>query len=71
VLVQVEDQVVGHDGVAGGEERDQAADQVSFGRGECGQVGEVGMQIDLLDGPGVSDGVAEPVEEVRVVLCLS
>jgi len=31
-LVRVEHEVVGHDGVAGGEERNQPADQVPFGR---------------------------------------
>src|ERR1700761_4596840 len=37
-----------------------------LGRREPGQILEVGMQVDLLDRPGVLDGVAEPVVEVRV-----
>lgn len=36
---------------------------MSFGRAELVQVGEVGVQVDLLDGPGVADRVAEPVVE--------
>ena len=66
VLVEVEHQVVGHDRVAGGEERDQPADQVPLGAAKPLQVLEVGVQVDLLDGPGVLDRVAEPVVEVRV-----
>ena len=66
MLVEVEHQVVGHDRVAGGEERDQPRDQVPLGVGEPLQVLEVGVQVDLLDGPGVLDGVAVAVVEVRV-----
>ena len=66
VLVQVEDEVVGHDRVAGGEERDQPGDQVPLGRRQPGQVGQVGVQVHLLDRPGVLDRVAEPVVEHRV-----
>ena len=66
VLVEVEHQVVGHDRVAGGEERDQPGDQVPLGGGEPLQVGEVGVQVDLLDRPGVLDRVAVAVVEVRV-----
>ena len=66
MLVEVEHQVVGDDRVAGGEERDQPADQVPLGRRQPGQVGQVGVQVDLLDRPGVLDRVAEPVVELRV-----
>ncbi len=66
VLVQVEHQVVGDDGVAGGEERDQPVDQVPFGGGQLAEVGQVGVQVDFLDRPGVLDRVLEPVEELRV-----
>ena len=66
VLVEVEHEVVGDDRVAGGEEGDQPGDQVPLGGRQLGQVGEVGVQVDLLDGPGVLDRVAEAVVEVRV-----
>ncbi len=41
-------------------------DQVPLGVAEPLQVLEVGVQVDLLDGPGVLDGVAVAVVEVRV-----
>ena len=66
VLVEVQHQVVGHDRVAGGEERDQPRDQVPLGVAEPLEVLEVGVQVDLLDGPGVLDRVAVAVVEVRV-----
>ncbi len=66
VLVQVEHEVVGHDRVAGGEERHQPADQVPLGRRQPPEVGQVGVQVDFLDGPGVRDRVPEPVVELRV-----
>jgi len=67
VLVQVQHQVVRHDRVAGGEERDQAMDQVLIGRRHLlVQVGDVDLEIDLLHRPGVLDGVAVHLVEVRV-----
>src|SRR3546814_1982021 len=67
VLVEVEHQVVGDDRVAGGEERDQALDQVPLGRAEPGlQVAGVEREVDLLHRPGVADGVAVHLVELRV-----
>jgi hypothetical protein len=63
VLVEVEHQVVGDDRVAGGEERDQALHQVALGRRHLREVGEVGAEVDLLDGPGVLDRAAVHLEE--------
>ena len=66
VLVQVEYEVVRHDRVPGGEERDEPGDQVPLRRGQLGQVGQVRVQVYLLHRPGVLDRVAEPVVERRV-----
>ena len=66
VLVEVEHEVVRDDRVAGGEERDEPADEVALGLGEPLQVPQVGVQVDLLDGPGVLDRVAVALVEVRV-----
>ena len=67
MLVEVEDQVVGHDRVAGGEEGHQAVDQVLLGRHELAvEIGQVVGEVDLLDGPGVLDRIAVHVEELRV-----
>ena len=66
VLVEVEHQVVRHDRVAGREEGDQPRDQVPLGLAEPLEVLEVGVQVDLLDRPGVLDRVAVAVVEVRV-----
>ncbi len=67
VLVQVEHQVVRHDGVAGGEERHQSPDEVLLGGHQLAlQVDEVVGEVDLLDGPGVLDRIAVHVEELRV-----
>src|SRR3546814_965605 len=61
------DLVVGDDRVAGGEERDQALDQVPLGRAEPGlQVAGVEREVDLLHRPGVADGVAVHLVELRV-----
>ena len=67
VLVEVEHQVVGHDRIAGGEERDQALDQVPLGRQQtAAQVHQVGGEVDFLHGPGVLDGIPIHVIEDRV-----
>jgi hypothetical protein len=67
VLVQVEHQVVRHDRVARGEERDQPPDEVLLGRHQLAlQVDQVVGEVDLLDGPRVLDRVAVHVEELRV-----
>jgi hypothetical protein len=44
VLVEVEHEVVGNDRVAGGEEGDQPAEQVSLGRGDA--LGEVAGSLE-------------------------
>jgi hypothetical protein len=67
VLVEIQHQVVGDDGVTGGEEGDQALDKVNLGRGElAAQIDQVGGEVDLFHGPGVLDAVAEHVIEDRV-----
>jgi hypothetical protein len=67
VLVEIEDEVVRDDGVAGGEERDQPVDQVAFGVGHLLlEVADVGGEVDLFDGPGVLDGVAVHLVKPRV-----
>ncbi len=64
MLVEIEHEVVGDDGVAGGEEGDKALDDVDFGGCDFGfEVGEVGLEVDLFDGPGVFDAVAEHLVE--------
>ena len=67
VLVEVEHQIVGHDRVAGGEERHEPADQVLLGRHELAvEIDEIVGEIDFFDGPGVFDGVAVHLVELRV-----
>ena len=67
VLVQVEHQVVRHDRVAGGEERHEPRHEVLLGRHQLAvEVDEVVGEVDLVDGPGVLDGVLVHVEEHRV-----
>src|SRR5690606_17733684 len=66
VLVEVEHEVVGHDRVAGGEERDQPVDQVPFRVAHGRQVGQVAVQVHLLDRPGVADGRPVALVEIRV-----
>ena len=67
VLVQVEHEVVGDDRVAGGEERDEPADEVPLGRASaCVQVDEVVGEVDLLDRPRVADRVPVALVELRV-----
>ncbi len=64
VLVEVEDEVVGDDGVAGGEEGDEAPDDVDLRGGDAlAEIDEVGLEIDLFYGPGVFYAVAEHVVE--------
>ncbi len=56
VPVQADDQIVRHDGIAGGEERHQPLDQVPVGRRHpLRQVAEVDLEVDLLHRPGVLD----------------
>ena len=67
VLVQVEHQVVRHDGVAGGEKRHQPLDQVAVrGRHLRAEVGGVHREIDFLHRPGVLDRVAVHLVERRI-----
>ena len=67
VLVQVEHQVVRHDRVARGEERHQPRHEVLLRRHQLAvEVDEVVGEVDLVDGPGVLDGVLVHVEEHRV-----
>src|SRR5690606_13835166 len=67
VLVQVQHEVVGHDRIAGGEERDQALDQVALGwRHLPSQVTDVRRKVDLLDGPRVFDGSPVHLEKLRI-----
>jgi hypothetical protein len=67
VAVEVEHHVVGHDRVAGGEERHQAVDEVPLGGVElAGQVQQVVGEVDLVHGPGVADGIPVQVVEGRV-----
>ncbi len=66
VLVEAQHHVVGDDRVTGGEEGDQTADHVPLAVAELGEVGDVGVQVHLLDGPGVLDRVAVLVVERRV-----
>ena len=66
VLVQVEHEVVGDDRVAGGEEGDEAADQVALGREQLAQVDEVVGEVDLLDRPRVADRGPVALVELRV-----
>src|SRR6185369_508295 len=67
VFVEVEHQVVGDDRVARGEEGDQPLHQMAVGVAHAaGEVGDVGGEVDLLDGPGVLDGVAVHLVEARV-----
>jgi two-component system LytT family response regulator len=67
VLVQVQHQVVRHDGVAGGEERHQAMDQVTIGGGHLRrEVVRVHREIHFLDRPGVLDRVAVHLVEAGV-----
>ncbi len=66
VAVEIEDQVVRDDRVAGGEERDEPLDQVALRGGHPRQIGEVGREVDLLDRPGVLDRRAVHLEEPRI-----
>ena len=67
VFVEVQNQVVRHDRVAGGEERDDAIHQVALGGQQpVVQVGKVVGEVDLLDGPGVADGVAVHLVELGI-----
>ena len=66
VLVERQHEVVGDDRVTGREERDQPADHVLLARRQLGEVGDVGVEVDLLDGPGVLDRVPVALVEVRV-----
>ncbi len=66
VLIQIQHEVVRHDGVTGGKERDKPGNEVAFGRCEPPEVGQVRVQIYFLHGPRVADGVLEPVVELRV-----
>ena len=67
VLVEVEHQVVRHDRVAGGEERHEPRRRGAARPAQAAARSfEVAVQVDLLDGPGVLDRVAEAVVEVRV-----
>ena len=66
VFVEIENEVVGDDGVAGCEEGDEALDDVDLSGGDLGfEVGEVSLEVDLFDGPGVLDAVAEHLVEDR------
>jgi len=66
VFVEVEHEVVGDDGVSGGEEGDEALDDVDFGRSDALlEIDQVGLEIDFFDGPRVLDAVAEHVIEDR------
>jgi hypothetical protein len=68
VLVEIQHQVVSHDAVAGGEKRDQPLDEVPLGGLHSRpQVGDVGREIDFVNGPGVLDGRLEHFEEDRVL----
>jgi hypothetical protein len=67
VLVEVEHQVVGHDRVAGGEERHETTDQVLLGRHQLAiEVGQIVGEVDLFDGPRVLDRVFVHLEELRI-----
>ncbi|MCY1456832.1 hypothetical protein D9M71_740780 [compost metagenome] len=67
MLVQVQHQVVGHDRIAGGEERNQAVDQVALARRHLAmQVADVDLEVDFFHGPGVLDRVAIHVIELGV-----
>ena len=58
VLVEIEHEVVRDDGVAGGEEGDEALDEMDLRRREArAQVDKIGREVDLFDGPGVVDAV--------------
>ncbi len=58
VLVEIKNQVIGNNGIAGCEESDQPIDQVTFGGGHLRiQITDVSGKIDFFDGPGVLDGV--------------
>jgi hypothetical protein len=66
VFVEVEDEVVGDDGITCREEGYETLDDVDLGRGDLRfEVCEVGLEVDLFDGPGVLDAVAEHVVEDR------
>ena len=65
--VQADHEVVGDDGVAGGEERHQPLDQVPLGRRHAlPQVTEVDLEVDLLHRPGVLDRTAIHLVEARI-----
>ncbi|MNI38245.1 hypothetical protein D3C73_923780 [compost metagenome] len=67
VLVQVQHQVVGHDRIAGGEERDKTMDQVTLARRHLAvQVADVDLEVDLFHRPGVLDRIPVHVIELRV-----
>ncbi|MNT81498.1 hypothetical protein D3C72_2211010 [compost metagenome] len=67
MLVQVQHQVVGHDRIAGGEERDQTMDQVTLARRHLAvQVADVDLEVDLFHRPGVLDRIPVHVIELRV-----
>ena len=66
VLVQVEHEVVGDDRVAGGEEGDEAADEVALGGDHLAQVDEVVGEVDLLDRPRVADRRPVALVELRI-----
>ena len=59
VFVEIQHEIVGDDAVAGGEERDQAFDQMPVGgRQFVLQIVEIDTEIDLLHRPRIADGVA-------------
>ncbi|MDF2696288.1 MAG: hypothetical protein K0S65_4671 [Labilithrix sp.] len=65
--VEVQDEVVRDDRVAGREEGDQALDEMAFRvRHLALQIERVGREVDLLDGPGVLDRVLVHLEEARI-----
>ena len=67
MFVEIEHQVVGDDGVAGGEERNQALDQMSFRRPELvSQVVDIQREVDFLHRPSVAHRIAVHLVERRI-----
>ncbi len=67
VPVEVQNEIVRHDRIAGGEEGHQPLHQMTLRRAELGrEVLHIRREVDLLHRPGVADRVAVHREELRV-----
>ena len=67
VLVQAQDQIVRHNGIAGGEERYETLDEVAIGRAHAPlHVTQINLKIDFFHAPGILDGGTVHLIELRI-----